>query len=190
MPWRLLSSVVDITLGDPEQLLRVLRSVDAASRDITLADVEPRLSLARRWIADHVPAAERTHMRTEPDHAALAALFASERAELDLLMRRLTDSWTLAGLTTLVYGVPKLSRGLGLDAPPTPHLKTAQRTFFALVYRLLLGRDTGRRLPTLPARTRPGSVAVVVDRRRARHVHRFGGGHLAGRKLADLKLPA
>ena len=35
------------------------------------------------------------------------------------------------------------------DAKPTPELKAAQRAFFALLYRLLVGRDTGPRLPTL-----------------------------------------
>jgi lysyl-tRNA synthetase class 1 len=45
--------------------------------------------------------------------------------------------------------VPKLSAGLPLDAPPTPKLKVAQREFFRLLYRLLIGRDTGPRLPTL-----------------------------------------
>jgi lysyl-tRNA synthetase, class I len=52
-------------------------------------------------------------------------------------------------LTRLVYGVPKLQAGLPLDTLPTPSLKAAQREFFAVVYTLLVGRDTGPRLPTL-----------------------------------------
>jgi len=32
---------------------------------------------------------------------------------------------------------------------PTPELKVAQRGFFALLYHLLVSRDTGPRLPTL-----------------------------------------
>ncbi|NUS08324.1 MAG: lysine--tRNA ligase, partial [Nonomuraea sp.] len=51
--------------------------------------------------------------------------------------------------TDLVYGVPKVQLGLAADARPTPELKAAQRAFFALLYRLLVGRDTGPRLPTL-----------------------------------------
>ena len=39
--------------------------------------------------------------------------------------------------------------GLPLDVKPTPELRAAQRSFFALLYRLLVGRDTGPRLPTL-----------------------------------------
>lgn len=44
--------------------------------------------------------------------------------------------------------MPKLSTGLPLDAPPTPKLKVAKRVF-CLLYRLLVGHDTGPRLPTL-----------------------------------------
>jgi lysyl-tRNA synthetase class 1 len=59
------------------------------------------------------------------------------------------DDWSLPGLTTLVYGIPKLQRGLPLDAPPDAELKVSQRTLFALLYQLLVGKDTGPRLPTL-----------------------------------------
>jgi len=56
-----------------------------------------------------------------------------------------------------VYGVPKIQLGLPLDVKPTEELKVAQRTFFALLYHLLVGRDTGPRLPTL-------LLAVGADR--------------------------
>lgn len=65
------------------------------------------------------------------------------------LRDRLTDHWSLDGLTTLVYSIAKIQLGLPLDVKPTPELKVAQRTFFALLYHLLVGRDTGPRLPTL-----------------------------------------
>jgi lysyl-tRNA synthetase class 1 len=61
----------------------------------------------------------------------------------------MTADWSLDGLTTLLYGVPKLQRGLPISAPPTPELKAAQRDWFILLYRLLIGKDTGPRLPTL-----------------------------------------
>jgi lysyl-tRNA synthetase, class I len=48
-----------------------------------------------------------------------------------------------------VYGIPKLQRGLPIDAPPTPEVATAQRVWFILLYELLVGRDTGPRVPTL-----------------------------------------
>jgi len=66
-----------------------------------------------------------------------------------MLLDGLDATWSLEGLTTLVYGVPKRMLGLPPDIKPTPELRAAQRSFFALLYRLLVGRDTGPRLPTL-----------------------------------------
>jgi lysyl-tRNA synthetase class 1 len=40
-------------------------------------------------------------------------------------------------------------RGLPIDAPRSPELSAAQRTWFILLYQLLIGKDTGPRLPTL-----------------------------------------
>lgn len=47
--------------------------------------------------------------------------------------------------------------GLDPEAKPTPELKLAQRAFFALLYKLLVSRETGPRLPTL-------LLAVGADR--------------------------
>jgi lysyl-tRNA synthetase class 1 len=87
----------------------------------------------------------------------LASLNDTEREALRLLVDGLESHWSLDGLTTLVYGVPKKMAGLPPEVRPTPELKAAQRKFFALVYRLLIGRDTGPRLPTL-------LLAVGADR--------------------------
>ena len=61
----------------------------------------------------------------------------------------MADDWSLEGLSTLLYGIPKLQAGLPISAKPTAELKVAQRTWFALLYELLVGKDTGPRLPTL-----------------------------------------
>ena len=52
-------------------------------------------------------------------------------------------------MTALVYGVPKLARGLGLDDAPTDQVKADQKEFFRLLYNLLVDADRGPRLPTL-----------------------------------------
>jgi lysyl-tRNA synthetase class 1 len=88
-------------------------------------------------------------VREEPDTKLLASLGDAERESLRLLLEGLDEHWSLEGLTKLVYGVPKIQLGLPLDVKPTPELKAAQRSFFALLYHLLVGRDTGPRLPTL-----------------------------------------
>jgi lysyl-tRNA synthetase class 1 len=141
--------VVDITTGDDEQTLRILQRARPGEPGEVLDETRPRLDRAERWITTQVPAEQRTRVRDEPDTELLASLGETERASLRLLLDGLDEHWSLDGLTTLVYGVPKLQAGLSADAKPTPELKVAQRAFFALLYRLLVGRDTGPRLPTL-----------------------------------------
>jgi lysyl-tRNA synthetase class 1 len=153
VPYRTLASIVDITTGHPEQTLRILRDLDGIG---DLDEARPRLDRAQRWVDAHLPAGQRTHVRDSPDEALLDSLGPDERESLRLLADGL-DDWSLDGLTALVYGVPKIQAGLAADAPPTPELKAAQRAFFALLYRLLVGRDTGPRLPTL-------LLAVGADR--------------------------
>ncbi|WP_221505808.1 lysine--tRNA ligase [Streptomyces eurocidicus] len=157
LPYRTLASVVDITGGHDEQTLRILADLDPANPVTSLDETRPRLDRAEHWINTQVPAESRTVVRAEPDAEALAALDDEARASLRLLLDGLDDHWSLDGLTTLVYGVPKVLAGLTPDAKPTPELKVAQRTFFALLYHLLVGRDTGPRLPTL-------LLAVGADR--------------------------
>jgi lysyl-tRNA synthetase, class I len=149
LPYRTLASIVDVTTGDEEQMLRILRDLDPTDPVISLDEVRPRLSKAANWVRSQLAPEQRTHVREEPDVATLASLDDSQRESLRLLIDGLDRHWSLEGLTTLVYGVPKAMLGLPPDVRPTPELKAAQRAFFALLYRLLVGRDTGPRLPTL-----------------------------------------
>jgi lysyl-tRNA synthetase, class I len=84
-----------------------------------------------------------------PNSSRLAALTPAERDAVQLLRSRLDEHWSPGGLTALLYGIPKMRAGLPMDTPATAELKTAQRKFFVLLYELLVGRDTGPRLPTL-----------------------------------------
>ncbi|MEU1820761.1 lysine--tRNA ligase [Streptomyces roseifaciens] len=157
LPYRTLASVVDITAGHDEQTLRILSDLDPAQPVTALDEVRPRLDKAEHWINTQVPAESRTIVRSEPDAELLGSLDEQGRESLRLLLEGLDDHWSLDGLTTLVYGVPKVQAGLEPDAKPTPELKVAQRSFFALLYHLLVSRDTGPRLPTL-------LLAVGADR--------------------------
>ena len=157
VPYRTLASVADVTTGQPEQMLRILGDLDPADPVTSLDEVRPRLEKATRWVAGYLPEDQRTHVRTTPDADQLSALGEQERDALRLLVAGLDEHWSLDGLTTLVYGVPKVQAGLPADTKPTPELKAAQRAFFALLYRLLVGRETGPRLPTL-------LLAVGADR--------------------------
>jgi lysyl-tRNA synthetase class 1 len=141
--------VSDVAAGDDAQVLRILRDLTAGEPIASLAEVRPRLDRAQTWVAEYVPDEERTHVRAEPDRALLASLSDDERAAVGQLARRMGDDWSLDGLTTLLYGVPKLVAGLPIDAAPTAELKVAQRNWFKLLYRLLVSAETGPRLPTL-----------------------------------------
>lgn len=147
--YRTLSSIVDITTNHEEQILRILRYLEPDAADVSLAEFQPRLGCAQAWVATQMAADQRTRVRSEPDAEMLATLSGDERTMLRLFLDGLDSHWSLEGLTTWVYGVPKLQLGLSLEVQPTPELKAAQRTFFALLYRLLVGRETGPRLPTL-----------------------------------------
>ena len=108
---------------------------DAGARDQILRIVAEHIGVEgrgcrRRWRSgwsraspapsagsqDYFPEDERT--RVEPARrAAWEALGEEERRGVELLRAGLADSWSLAGLTRLVYGVPKVLRGQPMDAP-------------------------------------------------------------------------
>ncbi|GGR00845.1 MULTISPECIES: lysine--tRNA ligase [Streptomyces] len=152
LPYRTLASVADITAGHEDQALRILSELDPEHPLGSLGEARPRYDRAEAWINTHVPADQRTIVRGEPDAELLKSLDEASRQSLRLLLDGLASHWSLDGLSHLVYGVPKVQAGFSADAGPKelpPEIKTAQRTFFALLYHLLVGRDTGPRLPTL-----------------------------------------
>lgn len=178
MPYRTLASVVDITTGDDEQTLRILGALEPDEPLTGLDPLRPRLDRATTWVSEQMPESERTVVRTVPDAAALAALSEDERAGLRLLLDgsgvpapvglgRLDEDWTLAGITHQVYGVAKVARGIGADqiVKGDKELGAAQREFFVLLYRLLVGGDTGPRLPTLLLAIGPERVRELLGGR-------------------------
>jgi lysyl-tRNA synthetase class 1 len=152
LPYRTLASVADITAGHEDQALRILSELDPEQPLASLDEARPRYDKAEAWINTHVPAEQRTIVRDEPDAELLKSLDEASQQSLRLLLDGLAGHWSLDGLTHLVYGVPKVQAGFSADATPKElpaEIKTAQRAFFALLYHLLVGRDTGPRLPTL-----------------------------------------
>ena len=166
LPYRTLVSVVDISAGDPKQVLRILGDLVQDSPLGGLDEVRPRLDRAQTWVDTQMPSDQRTRVRGEPDLPLIASLTKAESESLQLLLDGLDEHWSLEGLTTLVYAVPKLQAGLPPDAPPTAELKALQRAFFAILYRLLVGRDTGPRLPTLLLAVGPARVRTLLGSRR------------------------
>ncbi|WP_420824905.1 lysine--tRNA ligase [Streptomyces coryli] len=155
-----LASISDITTGHDDQTLRILNEIYTANPLGSLDEARPRLDKAETWIRTQADADDRTVVRETPDTELLESLTPEQRESLRLLLDGLDEHWSLEGLTSLVYGVPKVQAGLPADAhgkDVPPEVKKGQRAFFALLYELLVGKDTGPRLPTL-------LLAVGADR--------------------------
>lgn len=153
-PFRLLSSVADVTNGNTAQISRIAGA--------SVEELEPRLSRAANWIREFVPESDRTTVRSEPDRDRLSALDEDERLWLAQLLDHLPDELELEPITSLIYGVPKLARGMGLDDPPTDEVKADQKAFFGLLYNLLVDADRGPRLPTLFLALGPEKVRTLL----------------------------
>ena len=151
VPFRVFSSAADITNGNLEQILRIAAHHLGEARDAHLRreECEPRLSCAIAWITRFVPDEERTRIRPGFDAATWESLGAVQREAIGMVLGLLDEHWSLEGLTSVVYGVPKLMAGLPMDAPPNPEIKRAQRELFVAIYMLITGNDTGPRIPTL-----------------------------------------
>jgi lysyl-tRNA synthetase, class I len=151
--FRLLGSAADITQGNTEQIARIVTEhlapgPQAPSPASLIGQLRPRLDCAVAW-AGQLPAGQRTVVRESFEPEQWQQLDDATRDAVGILARGLAAAWTLDGLTTLVYAVPKLMLGLSADAVPTAEVKAAQREFFRALYRLICDADTGPRLPTL-----------------------------------------
>jgi lysyl-tRNA synthetase class 1 len=96
-----------------------------------------------------LPESERTIVRETPDADRLASLSEDEELWLRIFLDRLPEQLELDEVTAVVYGVPKVARGLGFEDAPTDQVKADQKDFFRLLYNLLVSADRGPRLPTL-----------------------------------------
>jgi lysyl-tRNA synthetase class 1 len=150
VPFSLLTSLIDVTHGNVEQVTRIVaQSLKEPVEFVELTELEPRLTCALNWVNNYLPDDERTAIRSTFDADAYKQLSEDQRKELQMLVEKLEGHWNIAGLTELMYSIPKLVRGLPADALPNDELKQAQRAFFVAVYTLICGSDTGPRIPTL-----------------------------------------
>ena len=62
--------IADVTAGSADLISRIIES--SGFPHDSVADLEPRLSKAMQWTAEHVPADERTTVRSSPDAERLA----------------------------------------------------------------------------------------------------------------------
>ena len=163
VPFRVLSSVADVTAGSADQISRIVSEVGYAHD--TVEQLEPRLSRAMTWVSEFVPAEDRTTVRETARRRAAGrpvrargalAGAAGHRAG----RRRRPRRGDGAGLRRPQAG----ARGLGLDDAPTDEVKADQKAFFGLLYRLLVDADRGPRLPTLVMALGTDRVRSLVRR--------------------------
>lgn len=147
VPFSLLTSILDVTQGNSQQVLRI--AAQYVGRALRQDELEPRLTCASQWVERYLPDDERTQIRPSFAAQTYAQLSEQDRAGIDLLATSLESAQSLEELTTLVYNIPKLVRGLPSDTTPDNELKQAQRSFFIALYSLICGSDTGPRIPTL-----------------------------------------
>ncbi len=140
-----------MTGGRVDQILRIVADHVEDPPDVATieAEIQPRLACAMGWVENCLPEDERLSVREDFDAEAHAVLDPQTLQGVSLLADRLADNWSLVGITAQVYGVPKDLLGLSRDVKPTPELQAAQRAFFKALYMLILGKETGPRLPTL-----------------------------------------
>jgi lysyl-tRNA synthetase class 1 len=164
VPFRLLSSTADITQGNIEQMLRIIADhLEAPPAAHLLRELlEPRLTCAIQWATNYLPEDERTRIRPALDVLTYNSLSEQHRRGIGILLEKMSEDWTLQGLTRLIYGIPKLLLGLPLNAPPSEELKPVQRAFFVALYQLLCASDTGPRLPTLFLSLGPRRVRALL----------------------------
>ena len=126
VPFRTLSSVADVTAGSAALISQVIGHV--GHEHASVDDLEPRLDKAMAWTAEFVPESDRTIVRTSPDKERLTSLSPQESEWLSLLLDNLPAELDVEPVTSLVYGVPKLARGLALTTPPPTRSRPTRRS--------------------------------------------------------------
>lgn len=149
--FRLLSSAADLTQGARGQILRIAAQTldEAPPEGVLESSISGRVDCAINWATRYLPDENRTQVNASFDAAAWGSLDEEQREAVAMLVDGMSGYWSFNGLTTWIYGVPKLLCGLPLDHGPTDELKKRQRAFFIAIYRLVVGSETGPRLPTL-----------------------------------------
>ena len=156
--YRTLASVVDITAGDPEQLERILGGLGA-----TPEGARPRLDRAAQWV-DVVHARGGAHPAARRRRRGAAGL-ARRRGP------RVARPAARAPRGRLVARRPDRPRLRRAEAPGRAaarrgaHRRAQGRPAALLraVYRLLIGADTGPRLPTLLLAAGPDRVRKLLS---------------------------
>jgi lysyl-tRNA synthetase class 1 len=135
VPFKQLTSFVDIVKGNRKALLEVFRRLGTQYSQEDLAE---RIDKAEAWL-ERFPE-ERIDLLTAPNIAYYATLSSLERSWVATLRNYLRSGCHgLQELSTFLYSIPVVDGEASVES---------QKRFFGIVYRLLFDRDRGPRLGT------------------------------------------
>jgi len=109
VPFSLLTSVMDVTQGNEEQVLRIVSQhlPEVEGLAALRAQLEPRFTCALNWVTNYLPDDERTQICISFNTEAYAQFSELDRAGVQMLVEALDDSWNLNALTDLMYRIPQ-----------------------------------------------------------------------------------
>lgn len=138
VPFRQLASIGQIAQGNIPKLKEILRNIGQEFDEENLRD---RLSKASKWVS-YYERDMQINVRETSNRRLFEILPENDKRNVIRLREELDNNWNLESLTTLVYGIPK-TREMSEEEK-----KVKQKEFFEVVYRLMIDKKTGPRLPT------------------------------------------
>ena len=149
--FKVLASSIEVTANKRSEVVRIVSQLTDNIPDETAFEEKAayRYERASFWVEEFQADEEKMKIGEAFNDEVFDALSDEIKQAVGKVVEGLEANWTLDGLSTLLYGVPKQMLNHPLDQPPTPELKELQRDLFKAVYNLIVGEDTGPRLPSL-----------------------------------------
>jgi len=151
--FRQIASFGQVVQGNLEELKKLYKRLGLEYDDELL---KIRLEKSQNWVELYMPEL-RIKLREKPNMEYFRNLSEEEKEEIRKLLKEMDKYWTLEKLTWLVYEIPKKPWFSEQEK------KKAQRNFFKNVYRMLIGADTGPRLPTFLLALGKEKVKYLLD---------------------------
>ncbi|MFH1376390.1 MAG: lysine--tRNA ligase [Candidatus Woesearchaeota archaeon] len=138
IPFRLISSIGQLTQGNLKEIKRILKDLNTKYNK---ESIKRRLILSENWLTKYSPE-NKIMLLKEADKKYFKKLSKDEKKQIENFFLEIEKNWELEKLTNLTYKIPK-KEGLS-----EIEIKKRQRLFFKNVYMLLIGKETGPRLAT------------------------------------------
>ena len=138
VPFRQVASFGQIAQGNISQLKKMF---DNVSQKYDNENLKLRMIKSQNWVNNFAEDLQ-VKVRDNRNNTYYKKLSEEQKKNVSKLVEELDKNWTLDKLTTLVYAIPK-DGSLSEDEN-----KKRQRDFFKVIYRLMINKDTGPRIPT------------------------------------------